>query len=148
MNDLFGGNDRIAELEARVEALESLIYQSQKTERVKVEEPLNEAWQRWNQYRQGKKWTARAKELSMKTLRELAGADGELALRIVNRSIELGYTGLFKIPEPKNSGNGGWAKPEPKQIHKTVQEALAPTESKEEARRNWEAQQRMYGFMK
>lgn len=145
MSDLFGGDERYQALLERVEALEALVYQQAKQERVKADEPLNEAWQLWNRHRSGKGWTAKARELSMKKLRELAGTDGAMAMRIVEQSIERGWTGLFAIKEDKPNGTGGWAKPEPKQVHKTVQEAFQPTESRDENHRAWLAQQAMYG---
>jgi hypothetical protein len=145
MNDLFSGDSLVAELLERIEALEAVVYASQRQVRVKAEEPLNEAWQLWNRHRSGKGWTAKARELSMKKLRELAGTDGAMAMRIVEQSIERGWTGLFAIKEDKPNGTGGWTKPEPKQIHKTVQEAFTPSESRDENHRAWLAQQAMYG---
>lgn len=146
MNDLFGGDGRIAELLERIEALEAVVYQQQRTERVKAEEPLNEAWQLWNRHRSGKGWTAKARELSMKKLRELAGTDGQLAMQIVCQSIERGWSGLFPLKDSQAAGTGNQPNVSPAGRHKTVKEALAPTETKEEAQRNWEAQQRAYGF--
>lgn len=136
MNDLFGGDDRYADLLARLEALESIVYQTQKAERSKVDEPLNEAWQLWNRHRNGKGWTAEAKKLNMRKLRELAGTDGELALNIVRQSMEFGYQGLFPL---KSSGrdqfggrsNGQSEAPSAVQT-KTVAQALAPSETKEQ----------------
>lgn len=135
MNDLFSGDDRYADLLARLEALESIVYQTQKDERSKVDEPLNEAWQLWNRHRNGKGWTAKARELSMRTLRELAGCDGKLAIRIVEQSIERGWTGLFALrsQETQASGRGSFAGSAPSAVQtKTVAQALAPSETKEE----------------
>lgn len=151
MNDLFGENSRIAELEARVAALEALLNHQAKQERVKVEEPLNEAWQVWSRHRNGKGWTAKARELSMRTLRDLAGTDGGLAMSIVEQSIERGWRGLFPLSEmnalrhmdPYNKNND--LQPRPK--YKTAAETLIPTETKEQRDAAYLAQQRMYGFI-
>ena len=148
MNDLFHERPTVDELLERIQALEAVVFASQKAERVKVEEPLNEAWQVWNRHRSGKGWTAKARELSMKKLRELAGTDGAMAMKIVEQSIERGWTGLFAIREDKPNGAGGWIKPEPPpQRHKTVQEAFTPSETKDANRAAWEAQQRAYGLL-
>lgn len=150
MSDLFGENDRIAELEARVAALETLLNPQGKTDRVKAEEPLNEAWQLWNRHRSGKGWTAKARELSMRKLRELAGADGPLALKIVEQSIERGWTGLFALKTggtfTNQSGSNGLAIGVPVK-YKTAAETLIPTETKEQRDAAWQAQQRAYGFI-
>lgn len=137
MSDLFGGDDRYADLLARLEALESIVYQTQKAERSKADEPLNEAWQLWNRHRNGKGWTAKARELSMRTLKELAGQDGSLALKIVEQSVERGWTGLFPLREatgPNCTGSGmRMASQAPSVVQtKTVAQALAPTETKEQ----------------
>jgi len=149
MNDLFDNDPRYRALLERIEALEAVVYQHQRTERVKVEEPLNEAWQLWNRHRNGKGWTAKARELSMKKLRELAGTDGTLALKIVEQSIEHGYRGLFPLKTQSHIGQSsrGFGKPTgaATQRHKTVAEAFAPTETRDENQRAWESQQRMYG---
>lgn len=146
MSDLFGGDDRYADLLARLEALESIVYQTQKAERSKVDEPLNEAWQLWNRHRNGKGWTALAKKLSMNKLKELAGTDGELALKIVQQSVEAGYTALYPM---KKSGNGEVLKtggPPSCVQSKTVAEALAPSETKEERDRAYLANLKHLGL--
>ena len=149
MSDLFGENDRIAELEARVAALEALLNPQAKQERVKVEEALNEAWQVWNRHRNGKGWTAKARELSMKKLRELAGSDGKLALEIVCQSIERGWTGLFPLKPLQESSKPSWNAgcPSAPVKYKTAAETLIPTETKEQRDAAYLAQQRMYGFI-
>lgn len=134
MSDLFGGDDRYADLLARLEALESIVYQTPKAERSKVDEPLNEAWQLWNRHRNGKGWTALAKKLSMNKLRELAGTDGSLAVKIVEQSIEKGYTALYPLKDSRDHVSGITAtRASPSAVQtKTVAQALAPSETKEE----------------
>jgi hypothetical protein len=147
MNDLFGCDPTVAELLGRIEALEAIVYQQSRQERVKVDEPLNEAWQVWNRHRNGKGWTAKARELSMKKLRELAGTDGALAIRIVHQSIENSWQALYPLREQSSSkgfSQSGPAQP-PSVKYKTPAEALARTESREDNHAAWLAQQRMYG---
>lgn len=146
MSDLFGGDDRYADLLARLEALESIVYQTPKAEMSKVDEPLNEAWQLWNRHRNGKGWTAEAKKLNMRKLRELAGTDGELAVKIVKQAIELGYTGLWPLKSPTDSKRStiGCA---PSAVQtKTVAQALAPSETKEERDRAYRLNQERLGL--
>lgn len=81
----------------------------------------------------------------MKKLRELAGTDGQLAMQIVCQSVERGWTGLFPLRDTTPATGIHQSRPEPAQRHKTVQEALARTESREENERAWRAQQAMYG---
>jgi hypothetical protein len=147
MNDLFGGDERYQALLERVEALEALVYQQAKQERVKADEPLNEAWQLWNRHRNGKGWTAKARELSMKKLRELAGTDGQLAMQIVCQSIERGWTGLFPLRDTTAATGIHQSRPEPVQRHKTVAEAFTPSESRDANHAAWIAQQRAYGLI-
>lgn len=146
MNDLFGGDERYQALLERVEALEALVYQQAKQERVKADEPLNEAWQVWNRHRSGKGWTAKARELSMKKLRELAGTDGTLAMSIVCQSVERGWTGLFPLKSSSTGAPGTASSPAPVK-HKTVAEAFTPSESRDANHAAWLAQQRQYGFI-
>lgn len=151
MSDLFGGDDRYADLLARLEALEAVVYQTQKAERSKVDEPLNEAWQLWNRHRNGKGWTALAKKLSMNKLRELAGTDGALAVKIVEQSIEKGYTSLYPVKPPstdtRSSGYAGMASQAPSAVQtKTVAQALAPSETKEERERAYRLNQERLGL--
>lgn len=148
MSDLFGGDDRYADLLARLEALESIVYQTQKAERSKVDEPLNEAWQLWNRHRNGKGWTAEAKKRNMAKLKELAGTDGELALKIVGQSIEFGYQGLFPLKTSKPSSERSLnASVAPSAVQtKTVAQALAPSETKEERDRAYLANLKHLGL--
>lgn len=152
MSDLFGGDDRYADLLARLEALEAVVYQTQKAERSKVEEPLNEAWQLWNRHRNGKGWTALAKKLSMNKLRELAGTDGALALKIVQQSVESGYSALYPLKTTTQSGrgiaNGAASNSQaPSAVQtKTVAQALAPSETKEERDRAYLANLKHLGL--
>lgn len=148
MSDLFGGDDRYADLLARLEALEAVVYQTQKAERSKVDEPLNEAWQLWNRHRNGKGWTALAKKLSMNKLRELAGTDGALALKIVQQSVEAGYTALYPLKSAGNSFSQSRPSESPSAVQtKTVAQALAPSETKEERDRAYREQQKRLGLM-
>jgi hypothetical protein len=148
MNDLFQGDPLYIALMERVEALEAIVYASQKVERTKADEPLNEAWQIWNRHRSGKGWTAKARELSMRKLRELAGADGALALKIVEQAVERGWTALYPIKSSGDSWQGaGKSTVAPSAVQsKTVKEALTPTETPEQAHRNWLKQQKALGF--
>jgi hypothetical protein len=148
MSDLFRGDDRYADLLARLEALESIVYQTQKAERSKVDEPLNEAWQLWNRHRNGKGWTALAKKLSMNKLRELAGTDGTLALKIVQQSVEAGYTALYPLKSQREPSEHGLRSSAPSAVQtKTVAQALAPSETKEERDRAYREQQKRLGLM-
>ena len=58
-----------------------------------------DAWHDWHTFRnQRKGWTPKARELSLATLRRLH-ADGNDPVKVINRSIERGWTGLFPLPE-------------------------------------------------
>lgn len=57
-------------------------------------------WQRWHDFRQrksGKGWTDDAQRLSIATLTKLRAA-GHDPQGVIERSIELSYTGLFELP--------------------------------------------------
>ena len=72
-----------------------------------------ESWADWCQYRASQKgWTAKAKELSLRTLTTHHG-EGHDAKRIIETAIERGWTGLF----PPTERNGKPAEP----IRKRVQ---------------------------
>lgn len=131
----------MAELLARIEALEAAVFaKAAKPAKEKPEEALSEAWCKWDRHRSGKKgWTADARTLSMRTLRKLAGTDGALALAIVDQSIERGWTGLFPLKVDERA-------PAPVQ-HKTVKQALAPTEDKLTAQLRWLRNQVERGVM-
>lgn len=124
--DMFA--DPMAELLARIEALEAAVFaKAAKPAKEKPEEALSEAWCKWDRHRSGKKgWTADARALSMRTLRKLAGTDGALALAIVDQSIERGWTGLFplKVQEQRHAPTD---KPT---SYKTVAQALSAGEDK------------------
>lgn len=130
--DMFA--DPMAELLARIEALEAAVFaKAPKPAKEAVEPLLGIAWAKWDRHRSGKRgWTADARTLSMRTLRKLAGTDGTLALAIVDQSIERGWTGLF----PLKAQDGPQASQNPVQ-HKTVKQALTPTEDKLTAQVNW-----------
>ncbi len=127
--DMF--TDPLAEVLARLAALEAAVFaKAPKPAKETVGETLNAAWQRWEAHRRGTKgWTLTARSLNMMKLRELSGVDGELAMKIVNQSIERGWTGLFPLKVDERA-------PAPVQ-HKTVKQALAPTEDKLTAHVNW-----------
>jgi hypothetical protein len=140
--DMFA--DPMAELLARIEALEAAVFaKAPKPAKVTPEEALSEAWTKWDRHRSGKKgWTADARTLSMRTLRKLAGTDGTLALAIVDQSIERGWTGLF----PLKAQDGPQASQKPVQ-HKTVKQALTPTEDRLTAQLRWLRNQVERGVM-
>lgn len=130
--DMFA--DPMAELLARIEALEAAVFAKAAKPAKESPEALGEAWAQWEAYRKGRGWTANARALNMRKIRELAGTDGALALKIVNQSIERGWTGLFPLKDAPQ------AAPQPVK-HKTVAEALAPTETPLQARIGWLRQQ-------
>lgn len=134
--DMFA--DPMAELLARIEALEAAVFAKAAKPDKDSSVEIGDAWSQWEAYRKGRGWTANARALNMRKLRELAGTDGALALKIVNQSIERGWTGLFPLKDAPQ------AAPQPAK-HKTVAEALAPTESKLERHLGWLDQQRRLG---
>lgn len=55
------------------------------------------AWNDWHAFRNARKgWTSKARELSLRTLTELRG-QGHDPRRVIEQSIERGWTGLFPI---------------------------------------------------
>ncbi|HVI55459.1 MAG TPA: hypothetical protein VM621_10450 [Luteibacter sp.] len=70
-----------------------------------------ELWADWHTYRNSRKgWTAKAKELSLKTLTELHG-QGHSPKTIIERSIERGWTGLF-APAAQNGQQPAFSGPQ------------------------------------
>jgi hypothetical protein len=70
-----------------------------------------ELWADWHAYRNTRKgWTAKAKELSLKTLTELHG-QGHSPKTIIERSIERGWTGLF-APAAQNGQQPAFSGPQ------------------------------------
>ena len=134
MADLFSDDDRYTALLARLEALEAAVFpKAARPAKEAIEPLLGIAWAKWDRHRSGKKgWTPEARALNMQTLRKLAGTDGDLALAIVNQSIERGWTGLF----PLKVQDGPQATQTPVK-HKTKEQALAPTEDKRTAHLAW-----------
>ncbi|TGV09430.1 hypothetical protein E4695_04760 [Alcaligenaceae bacterium 429] len=69
-----------------------------------------ELWEKWDRYRKkvsGKKWTMDAKELSVDTLGKLRAAGNDIT-KVVNQSIERGWTGLFELKDqPKAAPSSG-----------------------------------------
>lgn len=58
-----------------------------------------DAWADWHNFRNRRKgWTPKARELSLGTLIRLQAA-GHDPSKVINRSIERGWTGLFPLPE-------------------------------------------------
>ena len=65
-----------------------------------------EVWQDWHNFRNDRKgWTAKARTLSLRTLGALwaAGADPR---KVIDQSIERGWTGLFPIKSGSQTGTG------------------------------------------
>jgi hypothetical protein len=137
--DLFNADPSYGDLLARIQALEAAVFpKAVKAPKEAKPEPLMAAWTQWEDHRKGKGWTANARMLNMRKLRELAGEDGELAIKIVQQSIEFGWQGLFPLKTD--------AKPVPApQPHKTVAQALAPTESRLDRHLGWLRQQFQLG---
>lgn len=122
--DMFA--DPMAELLARIEALEAAVFAKAPKAAKEAPDALGDAWAEWEAYRHGKGWTANARLLNMRKLKELAGQDGELALKIVRQSIERGWTGLFplKVQEQRH------APIDKPTSYKTVAQALSAGEDK------------------
>lgn len=137
--DMFA--DPMAELLARIEALEAAVFaKAPKAAKEAIDEPLMDAWQQWELQRRGKGWTANARAINMRRLRALAGEDGELAKKIVQQSVERGWTGLFPLKAEQFAAL-------PPVQHKTVKQALAPTEDKLTAQLRWLRNQVERGVM-
>lgn len=136
--------DPMAELLARIEALEAAVFaKAPKPAKEAIEPLLGIAWAKWESYRSGRKgWTAEARSLSMRTLRQLAGTDGALALQIVEQSIEFGYQGLFPL---KADRGGRAATSATTPLYKPAAEAMKPAESKRDAHLGWLRQQLSLG---
>ena len=73
------------------------------------------AWQDWHAYRLARKgWTRRAQELSLQTLEQLRDS-GHDPQRVIDQSIERGWSGLFpitgnhaRLPPPAQSKAAAW----------------------------------------
>jgi len=80
---------------------------------------IRQAWSLWCLHKAGAKgWSAQSRKLCLAKLVELSGLNGDLAERIVNQSIERGWTGLFAVKDaPKLTAV------------KTVQQAMKPSET-------------------
>lgn len=68
----------------------------------------------------------------MRTLRDLAKEDGQVAMQIVCQSIERGWTGLFPVKICGQDGRASIGATNTVSSYKTPEQALAPTETKEE----------------
>jgi uncharacterized protein YdaU (DUF1376 family) len=65
-----------------------------------------DVWQLWHDYRNSRKgWTQHARKLSLGSLTTLH-AEGHDAQAVIERSIEMGWTGLFPVP-PKATARAG-----------------------------------------
>jgi hypothetical protein len=125
---LFSEPVNIQDLLERIQALEAAVFQQERRPptRQDVPQEISEAWDTWSKYRQGKGWTAAAKTINSKKLMELSKGDSALAVRIVEQSVERGWTGLFPLKDQPGPTTTAPAK------MKTVAEVLAPSESKYE----------------
>lgn len=118
MNTLFDQPLTLESLLARIEALEAQVMSKPVRQQTDCPPEIRQAWGIWCQHKAGKGWTAQARKLNLKTLVELSGLNGDLAERIVNQSIERGWTGLFAVKEA------------PKLVAvKTVKEVMKPSET-------------------
>lgn len=115
---LFDQPPTLESLLARIEALEAKLLDKPVRQCTDCPPEIRQAWSLWCLHKAGKGWTAQARKLCLARLVELSGLNGDLAERIVNRSIERGWTGLFAIKdEPKLS------------MVKPVKEAMKPSET-------------------
>lgn len=96
---LFDEPITLESLLARVEALEAKLMDKPVREQTDCPPEIRHAWGIWCLHRAGKGWTAQARKLCLAKLVELSGLNGDLAERIVNQSIERGWTGLFAVKE-------------------------------------------------
>lgn len=137
---LFDAKPSYEELLERIQALEEAVFKVEKRPVIRTDVPreIAQAWDIWSKYRQGKGWTAAAKTINSKKLMELSKGDSGLAVRIVEQSVERGWTGLFPLKEQPGPTTTAPAK------MKTVAEVLAPSESKYERQMGYlRHQQRM-----
>lgn len=70
-----------------------------------------DTWEMWDRYRNSKKgWTADAKALSLRTLSDLV-AKGQNPRKVVEQSVERGWTGLFPLKADASTGStvDSWA---------------------------------------
>lgn len=110
-------------LAERVAALEAQLRDKPVRQSTEVPPELRQAWSLWTLHKSGSKgWTAVAKTRQIAKLFELAGFNGDVAMKIVEQSIERGWTTFFEVKEaPKLSlvPSAG----------KTVKQAMAPSET-------------------
>lgn len=79
-------------------------------------------WRYWHDYRNRKPgWTAKARELSLRTLTTLHG-EGHDPQAVIEQSIERGWTGLFPVRGDDRSARGS---PPPQAVGKTAQGLMA-----------------------
>jgi hypothetical protein len=118
MNTLFDEPITLQSLLSRIEALEAKLMDKPVANRTECPPEIRHAWGLWSLHRAGKGWTAQARKLCLAKLVELSGLNGELAERIVNQSIERGWTGLFAVKDT------------PKLVSvKSVAQAMKPSET-------------------
>lgn len=123
----------------RIEALEARLDEKQpRAPRTDCPPEVAQAWALWYAYKAGRKgWNATAKKINLKKLCDLSALNSQLAMQIVEASIENGWAGLFA---PKVE----MGKVVPSAVQtKTVKQAMAPSESKLDrdlayARQRWE----------
>lgn len=65
------------------------------------------AWDAWDASRTKPKLTDHARALNLATLKGICGSDTDLAIRIVNQTIENGWKGFFPLKEKSNGQNRG-----------------------------------------
>lgn len=148
MNSLFDEQEvTVGELLRRVEALEAIVMKNEQPGRTApplwVPEPLRPAWARWDAFRKVRKgWTADAKRVNLAKLVDLTPpSDPSMADKIVQQSIERGWTGLFPLKEDERQQ----AAPKPK--YQTAAEALSAGEDKVSAKLGWLRQQHELGAL-
>lgn len=98
--NLFDDPITLESLLARIEALEAKLMDKPVRQCTEVPDELKPAWSLWYLHKAGSKgWTAVAKQRQVAKLSELAGSDGAMALKIVEQSIERGWTTFFAVKD-------------------------------------------------
>lgn len=137
-SNLFDQPPTLESLLARIEALEAKVLDKPIRQCTEVPPELRQAWSLWTLHKSGsKRWTAAAKKLQVKHLADLSGLDSDLAMRIVEQSIERGWTTFFA---PKDQ-------PKLQAVQRVTgaKAALAPCETPLERQLGWIRQQQHFG---
>lgn len=135
---LFDSPPTLESLLARIEALEAKVMDKPVRQSTEVPPELRDAWSLWTLHKSGSKgWTAIAKQRQIAKLHEICGLDGDMATRVVEQSIERGWTAFYP---PKDA-------PVPATKPKTVRQAMQGTESPLEAQLGWIRQQQHFGVI-